>query len=1064
MLLALLLACTLSVMAVPSWKPGIPKVLLPESPQRVYSVESFIASLRSTLSTAPAVSVAPFANRPLPIQFEEVKLPFTFESAPLSFRSSRAFSPQGTPSWLEEPLGAARMVPAASPTASGGVAMLPDVPSVLAALERHRELLRLASPRHELELISLQSDELGFYHLRFQQTYEGIPVWGADLYVHLHSDGTIELLNGRYHPTPVGVPTRPVLTPAEAITRAWNLLGRQPEPLPSLFDPPQATAQLLLFPHPTTGALYLCYEVRLVLSLTETYALFIDALTGELRWRIRLDQNFRRDELQRLESPTTTLRYTPTTSAVPLPGSFTDAQATDANGIRRNLRVYRHDNGTYYMIWDLPSLNTAASRLPDKVKGGALTLTANNSDLDPRNPRVYHITSPNNVWSDPVAVSAHYFAKVCYDYLRNTHGRNSFDGQGETIISIVHATHQGYPMDNAYWSPALKIMVYGDGQSSFKPLAGGLDVFAHEFGHAVISHTADLAYQFQSGALNESFADIFAIMVDRDDFLLGEDVIRPETGRIALRDFANPGNPQAFDQLPSHMSQYRYLPIEQDNGGVHINNGIHNRAAYLVISAIGREKAEKIFYRALANYLTRTSEFLDCRRAAIRAAQELYGQTEANAVAQAYDAVGILDGGGAGGGSGNEVPPVSGGTQYIALIAGTYGEIGIINLTTGEAGLLSTQDPRTRVKVTSQGYPISQLSTARNGNRIWFINQQGRIAYADLAQQQFFELPLYIQTPGDLDNICVSTDERIASLVSTYPDRSIYLTDGQQIARVELLPITMDGPNASTLLFADVMSWSPNMQQPRIAFDAFNLLPLQGDTLAYWNIYEMQFLQQGTAVVPVIIPLANPAFGYSLGNITYSHTDPDLVSFNALEHQTGGLYLVVAHWQSRQMGVLAPGQLQYQGRPLTDLQRPTFSPDSRSLCVVSPQQQLLVVLDLQQGQAQFAPAQVPLFHPRWFVSGGVGVASAAPSSSAFQAVLLPEGGLLVHYELTQAGWVELDVVDAFGRGVAQPIAEWHAAGTYRRNVQLPNSLAPGWYGVRLRTGTVQSMVPIVLVR
>ncbi len=1074
MLLPLLLAYALSAMAAPSWKSGIPKALLPEPPQRVYSVESFIASSRSTLSTAPAVPIAPFANLPLPLRFEELKLPFAFVSAPASLRPLRAFSPQGTPSWLEQPLGIARMVPVESPTASGGTVIVPELASVLAVLERHRELLRLASPARELELLSMQHDELGFYHLRFQQTYAGIPIWGADLYVHLRSDGTIELLNGRYHPTPVGVPTRPVLTPAEAIARAWQELGRPPEPLPPMLDAERASARLVLFPHPVTGAIALCYEVQLIPSVAEAHAFFIDALTGALRWHMRLEQHCALGygttspagaPLYRQASASASCLQTLHRAPQALqPGSFVDAQAVDLNGVRRSLRVYRHDDGVYYMIWDLPSLDVGRSQLPNKVVGGALTLTANNADVDPRNPRIYHVTSPNNSWSDAVAVSAHYNAKVCYDYYRTTHNRNSLDGQGGTVISIVHATYTGRPMDNAYWNPGLKVMVYGDGATDFKPLAGGLDVSAHEMTHGVIQHTADLAYQFQPGALNESFADIFAIMVDRDDFLLGEDVIRPETGRIALRDFANPSNPQVLSPQPSHMSQYQNLPIEQDNGGVHINSGIPNRAAYLLISAIGREKAERIFYRALAHYLTRTSEFLDCRRAVIRAAQELYGQTEANAVAQAYDAVGILDGGGAGGGSGNEVPPVSGGTQYIAFIAGTNGGIGIINLMTGEAELLSTQDPRTRVKVASQGYPISQLSTARNGNRIWFINQRGRIAYADLAQQQFFELPLYIQTPGDLDNICVSTDERIASLVSTYPDRSIYLTDGQQIARIELLPVTMDGPNASTLLFADVMSWSPNMRQPRIAFDAFNLLPLQGDTLTYWNIYEMQFLQQGSDVVPVIIPLATPAFGYSLGNITYSNTDPDLVSFNALEHQTGGLYLVVAHWQSRQMGVLAPGQLQYQGRPLTDLQRPTFSPDSRSLCVVSPQQQLLVVLDLQQGQAQFASAQVPLFHPRWFVAGGVGITGTAPASSAFQAAPLPGGGLLVRYELPEACRMELELVDAFGRSVVRLLTEWHTAGVYERSIPLPNTLAAGWYGVRFRAGAAQALVPIVLVR
>ncbi len=145
-------------------------------------------------------------------------------------------------------------------------------------------------------------------------------------------------------------------------------------------------------------------------------------------------------------------------------------------------------------------------------------------------------------------------------------------------------------MDNAFWSGTF--IAYGDGAEAFDPLAEGLDVAAHEMSHGVIQHTVNLEYRNQSGALNESMADVFGVMVDRGDWRLGEDVVRSRQffASGALRDMADPHNGVSQGRngwQPAHMDEFRDLPLSADNGGVHLNSGIPNRACFLIAEAIG---------------------------------------------------------------------------------------------------------------------------------------------------------------------------------------------------------------------------------------------------------------------------------------------------------------------------------------------------------------------------------------------------------------------------------------------------------------------------------------------
>jgi Zn-dependent metalloprotease len=217
--------------------------------------------------------------------------------------------------------------------------------------------------------------------------------------------------------------------------------------------------------------------------------------------------------------------------------------------------------------------------------------------------------------------SAHKFVGATYDYYSSTHGRDSYDNAGAALVTTVH---YGANYQNAFWNGTQ--MVFGDNFTVN-------DVTAHELTHAVTERTSNLEYRWQSGALNESFSDIFGAMVDRDDWLMGEDM---PIG--AIRDMENPG---AFGQ-PGNASGW--LATCDDNEGVHTNSGIHSKAFVNIATAIGKGDAERIFYRALtAGYLTPQATLEDARGAAIQSAQDLFGaaSSQVTAVTNGFDAVGV---------------------------------------------------------------------------------------------------------------------------------------------------------------------------------------------------------------------------------------------------------------------------------------------------------------------------------------------------------------------------------------------------------------------------------------
>jgi Zn-dependent metalloprotease len=242
-----------------------------------------------------------------------------------------------------------------------------------------------------------------------------------------------------------------------------------------------------------------------------------------------------------------------------------------------------------------------------------------------------------------------------WNFYKQIFGRESVDGNGKTLVSSVHFS-QGY--DNAFWNG--QQMIYGDGDGQlFQNFTGSLDVIAHELTHGVTQFTAQLPYQDQSGALNESMSDVFGSMVkqwangqtvDQADWLIGANIFSPAFQGHALRDMANPGTAYddpvlGKDRQPGHMQDY--VQTQDDHGGVHINSGIPNRAFVLAAKAIGGRSWEvtgRIWYVTLTERLTSSADFEKCARETVSVARDLYpaDPSVAARIAQAWIDVGVL--------------------------------------------------------------------------------------------------------------------------------------------------------------------------------------------------------------------------------------------------------------------------------------------------------------------------------------------------------------------------------------------------------------------------------------
>ncbi|TKD69207.1 M4 family metallopeptidase [Pseudalkalibacillus hwajinpoensis] len=483
-------------------------------------------------------------------------------------------------------------------------------------LEENKDKVKIKKPKAELKVDKSVKDEIGMTHVRFNQTKNGIPVEGAEVIVHYNANDEVTVVNGVYNTqieeseldTTPAVSSEKALEAATSSVNAPNKLDQLP------------TSELVIYPF--EGQNHLAYKVNVNFLGDEpgNWFVFVDAQSGNVidKYNAIMDANQFKTQ---------------------------HGSGTGVLGDHRLLHITKskaENEGTTFQLADFSHEGLEGILTYDySNENGEINLFSNKS------------ASFKSDYDRP-AVDAHYNSEQVYDYYLDEHGRNSLDDNGMPIQSVVHF---GENYNNAFWTG--KYMVYGDGDGEFFiPLSASLDVAAHEMTHGVTSNSANLIYKFQSGALNEAFSDIFGALIDDSDWEIGEDIMAPDAvanGRESLRSLSDPskypvgskyapyGNGEGM--YPSHMDEFYDLPGNLDNGGVHINSSIINHAAYLTAQDIGREKLGKIYYRALTQYLTPTSDFSNARQAIIQSAVDLYGEgsSEVEAATGGFDSVGITE-------------------------------------------------------------------------------------------------------------------------------------------------------------------------------------------------------------------------------------------------------------------------------------------------------------------------------------------------------------------------------------------------------------------------------------
>lgn len=482
------------------------------------------------------------------------------------------------------------------------------VPSEAAArefLEKNKETFGITNTSKELRVIETKKDDLGNTFIKFAQVIDEIPVEDSFINICFDNSGVISSANGKIEDnksiTELGTKN---ISESEAVNIAKNQfdykeLEKEPKIERLILNKDDKNYEVykvnIYFIEPTRG----------------NYDVFVEVNSGKV---VNIENNIRYDGLA-------------------------TGTGVDVLGAKKDLNLYLKSG--VYLMNDQSRPSTSGIYTYDMNNGTSTGILVKNS------------TNYFGEEGHKASVSAHYNAGKVIDFYKNIFGRNSLDDNGMEINSF---THYGYKYNNAFWDGYE--MVYGDGDGEkFTYLSGDLDVVGHEMTHGIIEHTAELQYHNQPGALNESIADVFGVLIstynkynvanggvwkfNSSDWVIGDDIYTPNISGDALRSLSNP---TLYDQT-AHMNNYRYYPDTEmgDWGGVHINSGIPNKAAYNLASSIGMKKTAEIYYRALENYIMPNTDFNQVRNCLTKAAIDLYGEnsSEITAIATAFDAVGI---------------------------------------------------------------------------------------------------------------------------------------------------------------------------------------------------------------------------------------------------------------------------------------------------------------------------------------------------------------------------------------------------------------------------------------
>src|SRR6476620_492017 len=315
---------------------------------------------------------------------------------------------------------------------------------------------------------------------------------------------------------------------------------------------------------------------------------------------------------------------------------------------------------------ELRARRTTAVAVPTASPGDkpfAVYTASNGSTLPGRKVRAAGAAATG----DPAVDEAHDGVQASLALFKEVFGRDSYDGRGAAVVATVHYQRD---YDNAFWDGDQ--LVFGDGDGKvFDRFTKPVDVLGHELSHAVTQFSANLTYQGQSGALNESISDVFGSCLkqrllgqtaDQADWLIGEGIFLPSVQGRALRSMAEPGT--AYDDPtlgkdPQVATMADYVDTQDDNGGVHTNSGIPNKAFHLAATGIGGtswDGAGTIWYAALTSGISADTDFAAFATATVTAAEAVSPEA-AEVVRSAWEQVGVT---GAAGSSGGATTPATG--------------------------------------------------------------------------------------------------------------------------------------------------------------------------------------------------------------------------------------------------------------------------------------------------------------------------------------------------------------------------------------------------------------------
>ncbi len=788
-----------------------------------------------------------------------------------------------------------------------------------AYLQAIQEIIELQQPQNEFIITKIETDALNQTHIRLQQVYKNVKVYGGEVMLHAW-DAQIQLLNGRYYPTPSLANVQPTISQNTAIESALQNVSKTTriqtfdQELQQITNIKQATAELVIYhPNRKPDAEHLAWAITLHPNLNHRWQYFVDAKTGAI-----LHKFSQMCTIEGCQMPDARPRLEPLSTSVSnlTPNFFPPRTATtpDLFNINRTINTWQQGN-TYFLIdASRPMFNAQESIFPGDPVGVIWTLDIKNQLIEERF-SVDQITSASNTWNNRTSVSAHYNAGRACEYYLSTFQRNSIDGRGGNILSFINVVDEdSAALDNAFWNGVG--IFYGNGNTAFNaPLAKALDVAGHEMSHGVIESTANLEYENESGALNESFADVFGAMIDRDDWKIGEDISRTTIFPSgAIRDLSNPHNGrtslgQNGFQPDRVAEQYRG---SQDNGGVHINSGIPNRAYYLFATAIGKEKAEQVFYRALTQYLTRSSEFIDLRLAVLRAAGDLYGTTEVTAATNAFNTVGIT-------GTISTSQPTdlseNAGRDYILYSDENQTELSIVT-PAGDvvADAINEEGVLSKPSITDDGRTVVYVDDNQRLKAVSLNWTQGTITEETLSEERIWR------------NAAISKDgTRLAALTNEYDNKIIIfdLTDGQGVEYELYNPTYTEGIRTGDVAYADILEW--DYEGESVMYDALTTIRNPTDTIEQWDIGFIRVWNNGTddfgdgMISKLFTGLPE---NVSIGNPTFSKNSPYIIAFDYIDAGEETYFILGANVETGDVGEI------YEN---SDVGYPNYSVDDRQL-------------------------------------------------------------------------------------------------------------------------------------